>query len=64
MWDARYFAVGDWFSCEYNGKARPLCEVVEIPAGRDYVTVKTEDGYRNFKFYGMSKVEHISLSVE
>ena len=64
MLDSRYFRIGDFISCEYNGKARPLCEVVEIPVGRDYVTVKTEDGYRSFKFYSMSNVKHISLSVQ
>jgi hypothetical protein len=62
MWNAGNFAVGDWFKCEYNGKQRPLCEVVEIPYGRDYITVKTEDGYRNFKFYGIQKLETIKLA--
>lgn len=62
MWDERYFAIGDWIRCEYNGKDRPACEVVEVPAGRDYLTVRTGDGFKSFKYWKMRKVEHISLS--
>ena len=62
MLDARYFKVGDWIECEYNGKFRPNCEVVQMPFERDYLTVHTEDGFRNFKYWGMSKIQHISLA--
>jgi len=62
MLNAQNFKVGDWFSCNYNNKERPLCEVVEIPAGRDYVKVKTADGYRSFKFYGIHKMQMIKLA--
>ena len=62
MLTAQNFKVGDWFNCEYNGKHRPLCEVIEIPAGRDYILVRTEDGHRNFKFHGITNMETVKLA--
>jgi len=43
------FKIGDWFTCFYNGKYR-VCEIIDKPEGRDYMHVKTEDGFRNFKY--------------
>lgn len=50
------FKVGDWFVCVYNGVGR-VCEVIEIPAGRDYIVVRTKDGFRSFKLAKMEKIE-------
>ena len=58
-----HFKVGDVFSCEYKGKPRPQCEVHEILQGRDYLTVKTPDGYRNFKYWEIQRMTTLKLAV-
>jgi len=62
MLTAAYFAEGDWFSCVYNGKSRPNCEVVEVQHGRDWMVVKTEDGIRRFKYHKICDMKNISLA--
>ncbi len=59
--NASNFKTGDVFSCNYNGKFRPSCEVINIPTGRDYITVLTGDGYRNLKYYGIGDMKTLSL---
>jgi len=59
--DERYFAVGDRFTCVYDGEAR-RCEVTEIPRNRDYLQVRTADGYRNLKYYKIRDFKSISLA--
>jgi len=56
MWNADHFRVGDWFTCVYNDKPRE-CEVTELPPRRDYMQVRTADGYRNLKYYKLEQVK-------
>ena len=62
MMTAAYFAVGDVFSCEYNGKPRPRCEVVEMITGRDWMVVKTDAGIRRFKYHKVCEMKTLYLS--
>ncbi len=59
--NALNFKIGDVFSCVYNDKLRPSCEVIDTPAGRDYLTVLTGDGYRNLKYYGIRDMKTLTL---
>ena len=59
MYKAEQFKVGDWFTCDYNGKRR-ICEVVDVKY--DYLVVNTQDGFRSLKFKRIEKVCDASIS--
>jgi hypothetical protein len=64
MWNEQHFAVGDQFSCEYDGKPRPHCEVMEQPRGCDWMVVKTDAGVRRFKYHKIRELHTIQLAPQ
>jgi len=56
------FAIGDEFTCVYQGKTR-TCTVVHLDPNKDYLTVSTPEGYRSFKYRGITAMCTLKLAV-
>jgi hypothetical protein len=53
------YNVGDRFQCEYNGKFRHDCEVIEVVhagTGNTVLVVKTQGGWKRFDVKKMRNV--------
>ena len=57
-------AVGDWVNCEYAGKVRIGCEVVEVNEKAGLIRVRYENGFRCFSLPKIRNLEYIKFAGE
>lgn len=55
-------AVGDWINCEYEGRIRVGCEVLEVNEKSNVIRVRYADGFRCFKLPKIRNLEYIKFA--